>query len=626
MFKPVWRSFLLLNRRQKTIFLLIVGLRVVVHALDLLGLAAIGVLGSMLAGGLTNQNEAEFLGISVPVNDSRNFLWVSGAVAGFFLAKSIIGTALLRVTTLFLARVEASSASEVATFLFSGDISRVRSMSKGEIQWAVSSSSQIAFSTMLFAGSALVTESALFTTVFAAFLFVDVSTALIITAYFLILITLFQTSINQRLRRLGSRMAENSVRVNNSVLDMAAAFREVTVLQKRPFFLEKFRGARRRHALDFSLQRFVMGLPRFFVEAALMVGIAGLIFWQFARGTLSEGIVITGIFLAGGVRMMASMLPLQNAITDIRINGPQAARAQAVIAEARQALDVQGQRHGEQEVFQALASDAAGDGHGLAVTAKNLTYHYPDADQPAVQGVSFEIPGGDFVAFIGPSGAGKTTLADLILGLHTPTDGSVAVDGRAPEALRQAHPGLVSYVPQKPGMVSGTIAENVALGEDINVIDWDRIDEVLRQAGLWEAVQALPKGARTNLGEQTDSLSGGQLQRLGIARALYPKPRLLVLDEATSALDAETEASITQTLFTLRGEVTVVVIAHRLSTIQHADTVFVVEDGHISAAGTLSQVRKQVPLIEKYVQLLRISDEESSVASGSASQGNDDAT
>ena len=260
------------------------------------------------------------------------------------------------------------------------------------------------------------------------------------------------------------------------------------------------------------------------------------------------------------------------------------------------------------------------------MTAKNLTYHYPDTNQPAVQGVSFEIPGGAFVAFIGPSGAGKTTLADLILGLHTPTDGSVAVDGRAPEALRQAHPGLVSYVPQKPGMVSGTIAENIALGEDIKVIDWDRIDEVLLQAGLWDAVQALPKGARTNLGEQTDSLSGGQLQRLGIARALYPKPRLLVLDEATSALDAETEASITETLFTLRGEVTVAVIAHRLSTIQHADTVFVVEDGHISATGTLSQVRKQVPLIEKYVQLLRISDEESSVAPGSASQGNDGAT
>ena len=609
MLKPVWRSFLLLNRRQKTLFLLIVGSRVVVHALDLLGLAAIGVLGAMLAGGLTNQSEAEFLGISIPINESQNFLWVAGAIAVFFLTKSIIGTALLRVTTLFLARVEAASASEVATFLFSGDIARVRSMSKGEIQWAVSSSSQIAFSSMLFAGSALVTESALFLSVFGAFFFVDASTALMITAYFLILIALFQLSINQRLRRLGRRMAENSVRVNNSVLDMATAFREVTVLQKRPFFLEKFRGARRRYALDNSLQRFVMGLPRFFIEAALMVGIMGLIFWQFARGTLSEGLVITGIFLAGGVRMMAAMLPLQNAITDIRINGPQAARAQAVIAEAREA------RHTEDldsPGTQPEKTTTAGENsHGLKVTAKNLIYQYPDADHPAVQNVSFDIPPGAFVAFIGPSGAGKTTLADLILGLHTPTSGSISVDGRAPEALRDAHPGQVSYVPQKPGMVSGTIAENIALGEDLTAIDWERINQVLAQAGMLEAIQSLPEGVRTDLGEQTDSLSGGQLQRLGIARALYPSPRLLVLDEATSALDAETEAVVTETLYALRGDVTVVVIAHRLSTIQHADVVFVVEDGGISATGTLSQVRKEVPLIEKYVQLLRISDQES---------------
>lgn len=606
MLKPVWRSFLLLNERQKTVFLLIVGSRVFVHALDLLGLVAIGVLGSMLAAGLTDQSEAEFLGISLPISESQNYLWVAGVIAGFFLTKSLIGTALLRVTTLFLARVEAASASEVANFLFSGDIARIRSMSKGDIQWAVSSSSQVAFSSMLFGGSALVTESALFLAIFGAFLFVDFTTALIITAYFVVLIALFQFAINQRLRRLGTRLADNSVRVNNSILDMATAFREVTVLQKRPFFLQKFREARRRHALDFSLQRFVMGLPRFFIEAALMVGIMGLILWQFARGTLSEGIIITGIFLAGGLRMMAAMLPLQNAITDIRINGPQAARAQSVIAEARDALNTQA-LSGPETPGEKASTDGVAT-RGIEVTAKNLSYQYPDADYPAVRGVSFEILPGSFTAFVGPSGAGKTTLADLILGLHTPTTGSISVHGQAPEDLRKAYPGLVSYVPQKPGMVSGTVAENIALGEDPAVIDWERIDEVLEQAGMSEVIQALPEGVRTNLGEQTDSLSGGQLQRLGIARALYPKPRLLVLDEATSALDAETEAVVTETLHALRGAVTVVVIAHRLSTIQRADRVFVVEDGHISSTGTLSQVRKDVPLIEKYVQLLRISD------------------
>lgn len=608
MIRPVLRSFSLLRRRQKIIFLAIVASRVVVHALDVLGLASVGLLGSMLASGLTDRNEAEFLGLTVSIESSQSYLWVTAVIAGFFMAKSVIGTVLLRVTTLFLARVEAKSASEVARYLFSGDIGRVRSMSKGDIQWAVSRSSQIAFSSMLFSGSALITESALFLAVFTGFLFVDVSTAILITVYFIVLIVLFQLAINQRLRRLGQRMAQNSIRVNNSILDMANAFREAMVLEKRGVFLDRFDASRRRYALDWSLQRFVMGLPRFFIEAALMLGIMALIVWQFVQGTLSEGLVITGVFLAGGTRMMAAMLPLQNAITDIRIQGPQAQRAQNLISRARAELAV---GHGAKDSLQAHDNNShigpAGE-QGLPVSVNAVSFSYPDASIPAVRDVNLEVQGGRFVAFVGPSGAGKTTLADLVLGVHTPSSGAVTVAGLTPEQLRKTQPGIVAYVPQNPGMVSGTIAQNVALGVEPELIDVDRVAEVLGQAGLWDVIQGLSDGMDTSLGEQSDALSGGQIQRLGLARALYTRPRLLVLDEATSALDAETEAGIAQTIDSLRGETTLIVIAHRLSTIQHADTVFVIDEGQLIASGSFGQVRKKVPLIERYVQLMAIKD------------------
>lgn len=604
LFKPVWQSFLLLNSRQRSVLLLIVGLRVVVHGLDLLGLAAVGLLGTMFAGGLDDQSQVTFLGVSVDVTRSTTFLAVAVAIGLFFLIKSVVGTVLLRVSTVFLGRVEASAAGEVARYLFSGDINRVRSMSKGEIQWAVSTSTHLAFSTMLLAGSAVVTESALFLAVFAAFLFVDVSTALVISAYFVILVGLFQVLINQRLRRLGIRLKHNAVQVNNSILDMAAAFREVSVLEKRSFFLNRFQEARGRLASDSALQRFVLGFPRFFVEAALMVGIMGLVVWQFVSGTLSNGLLLTGIFLAGGLRMMAAMLPLQNALTDIRIQSPQATRAQELIRESRQ--------HGEprEETFSPdLSAPNPRTQNALSVTAEKLSFTYADADQPVLREVTFDVPPGAFVAFIGPSGAGKSTLVDLILGLHRPSSGVVSIGGLAPDRLREAWPGAVSYVPQKPGMVSGTVAENIALGEELSAIDWIRLNRAVAQAGLEEMVEAMPDGVMTSLGRQSDSLSGGQLQRLGIARALYPGPRLIVLDEATSALDAETEASISSAIYALRGEVTVISVAHRLSTIQYADTVFVVEEGQLSASGSLSQVRKKVPLIERYVELLTISEE-----------------
>jgi len=175
--------------------------------------------------------------------------------------------------------------------------------------------------------------------------------------------------------------------------------------------------------------------------------------------------------------------------------------------------------------------------------------------------------------------------------------------------LREESPGLISYVPQRPGLVSGSIANNVALGQTDDEIDEEGVREALRKAQLLEFVDTLPLGIHSSLGVHSDSLSGGQIQRLGFARALYTKPRLIVLDEATSALDAATEASVASSIKNVGEETTVVVIAHRLSTIQDADQVHVVDDGQIVASGTFPQVRKKVPMVEEYVQLMSFTDD-----------------
>ena len=216
------------------------------------------------------------------------------------------------------------------------------------------------------------------------------------------------------------------------------------------------------------------------------------------------------------------------------------------------------------------------------------------------------IPAGGYVAFVGSSGAGKTTLADLILGVNESDSGSVLVGGQSPFLMRAVSPGQIAYVPQNPGLVSGTVAQNIALGIPDSEIDEARAIEVIEMVELREFVDSLPEGIHSDLGKQADSLSGGQKQRMGLARALYPSPRLLVLDEATSALDAGTEASITSTISRLGLSTTVVVIAHRLSTIQDADRVFVIENGLISAEGTFPEVRRTVPLIEEYVRLMSL--------------------
>lgn len=606
MYESIRRSLALLTPRQRVIFGGLVFIRVIVNFLDVLALAAVGMLGTMLASGLTSRPEAEFLGFRVSLESTEVFLWVIALIASFFIGKSVLSTALLRLTGLFLARAEAKISVEVVRFIFSGSLSRLKRFSTGDMQWAATYSTQQAVSGLLTSASAVVTEGALFLSVFVVFLFVDSSTAFIITLYFLLLIALFQLLINKRLKRIGQRLSANSIVVTNTVTDLTSAFREVSVQGTREAFLAKFDQARKRVALDWVLSNFLMGLPRFFVESALMVGVLALVAWQFFRGNLSEGIVITAVFLTGGMRMMAALLPLQNAVARIKTSGPQALIAQELVEEARASKKIDGRTKVEKR---GRADKGSVETFGLSVVADHVTFGFPDSDSPVLSDISLSIPPGTYAALIGPSGAGKTTLVDLILGLNDPDLGLIQLGGRPPSQVVAEDPGLISYVPQQPGLVTGSLADNITLGEEGEQVDEERLHEALRKAELADYVASLPQGIHTSLGQQKDSLSGGQRQRLGLARALYRRSRLIVLDEATSALDASTEASISMTIRGLGPEVTVLVVAHRLSTIQHADCVFVMESGQITDSGAFVDLRKRNPLIEEYVRLMSFDDQ-----------------
>lgn len=599
--KPFLRSLRLLSRRHKVIFFALLLVRVALSAFDILGLLAIGLLGSMLASGLDNRPSANFFGITIEIESNQTYFWVVVVIAMFFISKSTLALFLLRMSALYFARVEAMIATEIATFLYSGSLSRLRRFSRGDIGFAVGSSPNIAMSGLLMNGSSILVEGALFLSVFVVFVFVDSLTALTTTAYFILLVLIFQLGINKRLKRIGERLKESAIALGNSIQDMTVSFREISVLAKTPLFLDKFSFHRRRNSLDTAFLVFLMGFPRYFVESALMVGVLALIGVQFLMDTLSDGIVTTAVFLAGSFRLMTALLPIQSAVANIKTFGPQAELAQTLLVEARLWRVAK-----EQEAASSVRNCTELGSEGFPISVSDATFTHVDSSNPAVRSVSIDIPPGAFVAFVGPSGAGKTTLADLILGVHTPDSGHIKVAGLDPTVLRELKPGAISYVPQTPGLVSGSIAHNVALGEATDSIDEKRVWEALEKAQLASFVKKLPDGIHSDLGKQADALSGGQKQRMGLARAIYPNPRLLVLDEATSALDATTEASISEAIQKLGSSTTVVVIAHRLSTIQHADVVYVVEDGLISAQGTFSEVRKSVPLIEEYVRLMRI--------------------
>ncbi|BDZ53755.1 hypothetical protein GCM10025870_08280 [Agromyces marinus] len=232
--------------------------------------------------------------------------------------------------------------------------------------------------------------------------------------------------------------------------------------------------------------------------------------------------------------------------------------------------------------------------HPRTLKFEQVTFRYADPAEPAVRSVDLEIPFGQTVAFVGSSGAGKSTIIDLLLGLIDPTEGTITVDGIPLTSLTTAWRSHVAYVPQEVSLFDSTVAQNVALTwrEDF---DRERVRDALDQAQLLQTIDARPDGIDGTVGERGLSLSGGQRQRIGIARALYADPAVLVMDEATSALDTATEAAITQRLKKMRGSMTIVMVAHRLATVMHADQIFYLRGGEVIGRGTFDELVRDVP-------------------------------
>jgi ABC-type multidrug transport system fused ATPase/permease subunit len=226
------------------------------------------------------------------------------------------------------------------------------------------------------------------------------------------------------------------------------------------------------------------------------------------------------------------------------------------------------------------------------IEIKNVAYRYPGIQEPAINNLSIEIEKGSSIAFIGKSGAGKTTLVDVILGLLLPQKGDIRVDNQSIYKHLREWQNLIGYIPQSIFLLDDTIAKNIAFGVPEDKIDFEKMEQAIRASELSEFIHSLPEGIYTSVGERGVRLSGGQRQRIGIARALYREREILVLDEATSSLDNETEEKVSESIQTLFGKKTVIIIAHRLSTVEKCDKIYLLDKGEIVESGSFNEVIK----------------------------------
>ena len=609
--RSIFFAFSRLSKVQKAIFSGLVLAQTAGGVIDLIGIGAIGVLVMAVASGSVDFDFGGLFRIQIDYVSPTGIVLLVAIAAGSFLFRAIMNLLISLWMIRFLAGVEVHVATRMADFMFSRDLSLIRRFSASDIQYMLNGSSSALFSGTLTSFASLVSGGLFSLTVIFAFFLINPVASIVVLVYIAFLMFAIQFLIANRLVRVGLSVNENSVLASAAILDSLSAFREIAVLGAHGFFVEKFRNARQKLAQTKAEQEILRVTPRVVIEQALLLGVLGFSAWQVIGTDTADGLATLGVFLVGSIRLIGAVVPIQNAFSSLRTKSVQAASARDMIWEMEEAL---GRRLeigalpvlvGSHELAEPVLKGAD---HGFGVEVTRTSYTYPGGEKKALNEISIRIAPGSFVALIGRSGAGKSTIADMILGLIAPDVGKVEVDGLPPQKFRELKPGLVSYVPQKPGMVVGSIAQNVALGVAEDEIDDERVWASLEMASLAGIVREIDGGIHASIGRQSDKLSGGQLQRLGLARALYPRPGLIILDEATSALDAKSEWEVTENLKRLRGDVTIVVVAHRLSTIKEADNVYVVDEGKILASGTLSQLQKSVPQVREAIKLMSFDD------------------
>jgi ATP-binding cassette subfamily C protein len=592
------------KERSKWYFL--TGLRALLSLLDLAAILAIGFVVTSTAIFLTSGSDPnrilEFAGLQLPAVTAQTLPLVAGAILAIFLVKALFSILITKKAAYFVATIEARAAKTIAERVFGGDLVQARLRSREEMSYAIQFGSPAAFNYLLNFTSTVIAEASLFVLICLGFLVVDPWATLAAVVYFALIALVIQYFVGTLMAQAGAKAARATIDANGAVADLIAVFRELSVLALKHKYIDRIYNSRVSASDGAATQTFLNGLPRYIVEAALLVGVAAFILVQSATGDIVSSAATVGVFLSGGFRLTAAMLPLQAALLSIKGHLPAADRAHEILFDQ----SISSRDH---QIFNSSEKRPANSERpsALRVEFDAVSFEYSGATESAIRNFSLTIEAGQQVAFIGPSGAGKSTLADLMCGVLTPTSGYISVNTGNDES--GTNPTIsVSYVPQKPGLVAGNVVHNVALGVDQDEVDEHRVREALENAHMTSVVDSLPEGVHTDLGNYQDGLSGGQIQRLGLARALYSQPGLLVMDEATSALDAESEAEIAKALNQMRGKVTVVIIAHRLNTVQHADKVIYIEQGKLADEGTFQELIRRNPSIDRLVQLMKVDE------------------
>jgi len=602
----------LLPPEKRKLLFLAAGIQVSLGLLDLIGIALVGLVAAVAVSGIGLdsapawvQNLLSKIGLD-DLTVSQLTVVIAVSAVTILILKTILSAVMTRRVIRFLANRQRDVSVRLAQEFLNRPLVEVQRWTTSEAIYALGSGVGAATVSLLGSSITIASEVFLFSIIGITLLVYDPVLTLVAIGFFGIVVAGLGRTLNKWTERNARIITESSISTLTAVSEALSTYREATVLNRRDLYIGRYEGIVGNYATASATSAFIMEIPKYVLEAALYFGVLLLGVVQFLTKDWAAAAATTALFLAAGSRVIPALLRLQGATITIRNAAVQAQPtfflADYLRGKGMNSSKPASERMTAQRIHEHIANGYPDFDATVVVTDVSMTYS--DASEPALIDAHLLVHPGESVALVGSTGAGKSTLADVILGVMEPQSGSVTISGVSPREAINRWPGAIAYVPQAVALVEGTVRENVALGLPRDLIDDELVWDALNRAHLADFLSESREGLDTKIGERGFRLSGGQRQRLGIARALYTRPKLLVLDEATSALDAETEQSIVQTLDELEGQVTTITVAHRLATVRRADQMLYLEGGRITARGTFDEVRAQVADFDRQAALL----------------------
>jgi ATP-binding cassette, subfamily B, bacterial PglK len=595
------RSSRVLTRSDQKKTLAFVALQISLGIFDLLGVVAIGVLGALAVNGVksgSNGTRVEWVLETLKL-DGFSFQQQTAALGlisvGFLVTRTILSVVISRKILYFLSSRGARISSMLVAKLLSESLLVVNRRSVQTTVYSLTEGVYAITIGVLASTIIAISDGSLLLILTVALFFADPILAITSTLLFSIIALLLYRLQSVRAKIIGAEYSELSIKSNEKINEVLNSYREAVVRNRRAYYSNEIGALRLKLAKVTSEMGFMPNLSKYVIESSVIVGALLIAAIQFIAQDAVQAVATLAIFIAAGSRIAPALLRVQQNVIQVKNSlgtaNPTLDLIDELINSPEQVLrdnDVNFTHHGFIPRFQ----------------LRNASFRYPGKNENSLTDVSLDVEPGTVVALVGPSGSGKTTFVDLLLGILQPTSGEIMISDMPPSLAVIQHPGAIAYVPQNVYISNGSIQDNVTLGYPENSQDEKYVWDALQMAHLSELVLSLPNKLDENVGENGNRISGGQRQRLGIARALFTRPKMLVLDEATSALDGQSEAEISQAISDLKGTTTLVIVAHRLSTVRDADLVIYLEGGQIVAKGSFSDVRSAIPNFDSQAKLM----------------------